>query len=59
LRGNFALRVPAHAIGKNEYPGGTRVAVSHAIFVFRAATLPTQLEDRKFHWSFLPMPVAF
>ena len=49
LRGDFAFRVPAHAVGQREQPGLARVAVAHAVFVLLAAALAADLIDGKSH----------
>jgi hypothetical protein len=49
LRGHFALRVPAHAVGQHKQARLARVAVAHAVFVLLAPAAAADLEYRKLH----------
>src|SRR5256885_150983 len=49
LRGDLALGVAAHAVGKREEARIPRVAIAHAVFVLFAAALAAHLVDRESH----------
>lgn len=58
LGGDFALGVPAHAVGQHKKAGLAGVAVAHAIFVFFAPAFATDLKDRKLHFVLAPKIVT-
>ena len=51
LRRHFTVRMAAHAIGQQKQTGAIGIAIAHAVFVFFAPALATDLEYRKLHFG--------